>query len=90
MAHLCWRRYIQGVGWRERKKLVRQYPGISGAAFGAWVETLSLADWCKTRAVAMRGLLRRRLRRRGPRVSNLSSQWIHTFTTESDKHRDIR
>ena len=65
---------------------MRPYPVIAGLALGAWAETLSLADWCKTRAV--RGLLRRRLRRRNPRVSNLSSQWIHTFTIESAKHRD--
>jgi hypothetical protein len=37
----------------------------------------------------MRGLLRRRLRRRRPRVSKLSSEWVHTFTIESAKHRDI-
>jgi hypothetical protein len=74
----------------EKGRLVRQYPAISGVALGARVETFSLADWCKTRAVALRGLLRRRLRRRGPRVSNLSAQWLHTFTIESAKHRDIQ
>ena len=69
---------------------MRRYPVMSGVAFDAWVETLSVADWCKTRALAMCGLLRRRRRRRGPRVSNLSSQWIYTFTIESAKHRDIQ
>jgi hypothetical protein len=66
-----------------------QYHSIPDRAPDSWVETLSVAAWWKGWAATLRGFLRRWLRR-GLHVSNLSPDWLHTFTIESAKHRDDR
>jgi hypothetical protein len=76
-------------GRRHHEDAMAQYHSISDRAPDSWVETLSVAARWKTWVAALRGFLRRRLRR-GPHVSNLSSDWLHTFTIESAKHHDDR
>jgi hypothetical protein len=67
-----------------------QYHSISDRAPTSWVEIPPVVAWWKACAAALRRFLQQRRARRGLHVSNLSPEWIHTFTIESAKHRDDR